>query len=303
MLRIATRGSKLALCQAREVVASLQAVSARPTEFVIFRTRAEHVLDRPLAEVGGKGLFTREIDLAVSRNDADIAVHSLKDLETEIASGLCLAAVLPRADYRDAFISPHARSLDELPYGATVGSASVRRKAQLLHKRPDLNFVLLRGNVDTRLNRVKAGEMSATILAMAGLMRLGRTDEVTSALEPEFMLPAVAQGAIGITCRSDDRDTCKLLSRINHRPSQICVTAERAMLHRIDGSCRTPVAALATFRDHDIRLRGMVLSEDGRQCASCEKRGSANSATELGFMAGDALLARAGTDLFGSRVD
>lgn len=298
-----TRGSPLALWQAQATSAALMA--AHPgmpgPEIIVVRTTGDKIRDRALAKVGGKGVFTKEIDRYVLDGQAEIAVHSMKDVETELDDGIVLAAMLPREDARDAFLSPVASSVHELPQGAVVGSASIRRKAQLLKLRPDLQVVLFRGNVDTRLAKLAAGEVAATLLAAAGLIRLGRVDEATAILEPAEMLPAAGQGAVGITCRSDHALLQAQLAAIDDRETSIAVSCERAVLARLDGSCRTPIAAQAVISAGQISLEAMVLSEDGRQCASTSRLGTVDQAMALGDDAGYELLTAAGIDLFGSR--
>jgi len=302
-IRMVTRGSPLALWQAKATSAALMAAHPGLPEpqVIVVRTTGDRVRDRALSEVGGKGVFTKEIDRYVLDGQAEIAVHSMKDVETELDPGIVLAAMLPREDARDAFISPVASSIAELPQGAVVGSASIRRKAQLLKQRPDLDVVLFRGNVDTRLAKLATGEVAATLLAAAGMIRLGRGDEATAILDPADMLPAAGQGAVGITCRSDDSELQALLAAIDDRETSIAVSCERAVLARLDGSCRTPIAAQAVINGDRISLEAMVLSEDGRQCASTSRRGAVDQAMDLGDDAGRELLAAAGADLFGSR--
>jgi hydroxymethylbilane synthase len=302
-IRLVTRGSPLALWQAEAVSAALMA--AHPDlpqpEIVVVKTTGDRVRDRALSEVGGKGVFTKEIDRYVLEGDAEIAVHSMKDVETQLDPGIHLAAMLPRGDPRDAFLSPLAASVADLPQGALVGSASIRRKSQILRLRPDLEVVLFRGNVDTRLAKLAAGDVAATLLAAAGLKRLGRIAEATAILEPDEMLPAAGQGAVGITCRGDHAELPALLAGIDHRPTSIAVSCERAVLARLDGSCRTPVAAHAVIGDGAITLEAMVLSEDGACVAQTSRAGTVDQALVLGDDAGRELLAAAGTDLFGSR--
>ncbi|MBT7646868.1 MAG: hydroxymethylbilane synthase, partial [Rhodospirillaceae bacterium] len=271
-------------------------------EIVIVRTTGDKVRDRALSEVGGKGVFTKEIDHYVLHDEADIAVHSMKDVETVFDAGLVLASMLPRADPRDAFLSTVAASIADLPRGAVVGSSSIRRKAQMLRARPDLEVVLFRGNVDTRLAKLAAGEVSATLLAMAGLDRLGRASEATAVLDADEMLPAAGQGAVGMTCRADDSALIDLLAGIDHRETHIMVDAERAVLARLDGSCQTPVAAHARLDGARLTLDALVLSEDGSRHAAASREGDVADGIALGDDAGRELLGAAGADLFGSRV-
>jgi hydroxymethylbilane synthase len=302
-LRLGTRGSPLALAQARMVKAALgtavPALAANEAiEIVVVKTTGDQVLDRPLAEIGGKGLFTQEIEEGLLAGTLDLAVHSMKDMPTVLPDGLVISAVLPRADPRDALIARGPRSIADLPHGAVVGTASLRRAAQLRAVRPDLQVVPLRGNVQTRLRKLDAGEVGATFLAMAGLLRLDLEREVSAALEPEEMLPAVAQGAIGIENRADDPSVLELLAEINHERTMVRITAERAFLGALDGSCRTPIAALAELDADRLRLRGLVASPDGRQVERIEARGGAREAWALGADTGAAVRARLSDDFF-----
>ena len=302
-LRLATRGSKLALWQAEATrVALLAAHPGLPEpEIVVITTTGDIVRDRPLADVGGKGVFTREIDGALLSGQADAAVHSMKDVETVLTPGTALVAMLERADPREAFLSPVAAAPADLPQGAVVGSSSIRRRAQLLAARPDLEVVLFRGNVDTRLAKLHAGEVAATLLALAGLARLGRDGEVTRVLEIAEMLPPAGQGAVGITCREDDAEAAALLAAINHAPTMLTVTAERAVLARLDGSCRTPIAAHAILNGQRLVLEALVLSADGTRQARTTREGLAADGAAMGDDAGIELSGIAGPDLFGSR--
>lgn len=269
-LRIGTRGSPLALAQARMVAAALRdrhGWGPERIEIVPITTTGDQVRDRPLAEIGGKGLWTRELDRALHEGLTDLSVHSMKDVETIRPDWLTIAAMLPRADVRDRLIG--AASLDALPQGARFGTSSPRRSAQLLHRRPDLRIVALRGNVDTRLRKIETGEADATLLASAGLDRLGKHD--IGVVLDDF-LPAPAQGAVGIEVRSDDRRTRALIADIDHWPTHACVAAERRLLEGLGGSCRSAVAALATLEEDEIRLRGEILSEDGREVERCDSR-------------------------------
>lgn len=304
-LVLGTRGSPLAMRQAREVrqrlaaawpeLAGDDAVAIRE-----IRTTGDAVRDRPLSEIGGKGLFIKEIEQALMERQIDVAVHCIKDMETTLAAGSVLAAVLPREDPRDAWISPVADRIEALPPGARVGTASVRRAAQLLHRRPDLEVVLFRGNVDTRLRKLAEGEVAATFLAAAGLIRLGMLDRATRIMEVAEMLPAVAQGAIGLQCRdgaSSQRDAAirRWLAALDDAPSRACVTAERAMLAALDGSCRTPIAGHATIIGSDgLCLSGLVLSRDGRDSYGAAETGPIADPESLGRAVGESILARCG---------
>ncbi|HEX2526944.1 MAG TPA: hydroxymethylbilane synthase [Geminicoccus sp.] len=291
-LTIGTRGSPLALAQAEIVRAALfsilpdlaieDAVAIR-----VIKTTGDRVLDRPLADIGGKGLFTKEIEEALYAKEIDLAVHSMKDMPTILPDGLAIMALLPRADVRDLLIGPY-EDIDAIPKGAVVGTASLRRQAQLLALRPDLQVVPFRGNVQTRLAKLERGDVAATFLAKAGLDRLGMHDVPAQPLDPAVMLPAVAQGAIGIEARVGDRIVGDLLARLDDPLTSACVTAERAMLAVLDGSCRTPIAGLAVATgEGSYRLEGLVASPDGR---SVHRHGAEGSdPIELGRTVGDAL--------------
>ena len=302
-LLIGTRGSPLALWQARHVWMRLleaNGLGEGDVGLSAITTSGDRIKDKPLREFGGKGLFTKEIDEALLSGDVDLAVHSMKDLETDLAAGLCIAAILPRADVRDAFISPKAPSLEKLPPGARVGTSSLRRQAQVKRLRPDLRVVDLRGNVETRLAKLADGQADATLLALAGLERLGLTSHVTSILSTEELLPAVAQGAIGVTCRSDDANTRALLEPLNDAISAAAVVCERAYLARLDGSCKTPIAGLAEIADGILRFRGLILAPDGSESYDVEVTGTAANFKNIGADAGEELRARAGPDFIAS---
>lgn len=293
VLRLGTRGSKLALIQAHETQARLgrahAALSAPDAvEIVPITTTGDSVQNRLLSEIGGKGLFTKEIDEALLGGRVDIAVHSMKDLPTRMPDGIAIGAVLPREDPRDALIG--AGSIAGLPNGATLGTASLRRAAQAKALRPDLAIVPLRGNVDTRLRKIAAGEAQATLLAVAGLKRLGLGD-TGAPLEPDEMLPSVAQGAIAVACRADDQRVLDWLAGIDDEPSRLRVTAEREMLAVLDGSCRTPIAGLAEIEGATLKLRGLVASIDGTRVDREERSGAASDAETIGRDLGEALKA------------
>lgn len=269
--RIGTRGSPLALFQARAVADAMARTDARLTgeaapQLTIIRTSGDRIQNRRLADLGGKALFTKEIERALTDGEIDLAVHSAKDLETDLAPGTVLAAVLPREDVRDALIAPGCRSLADLPDGAVVGTASLRRQSQLLMARPDVKVQLLRGNVDSRLGKLAAGEVQATFLAAAGLNRLAKTEHIDALLDPAEMLPAAGQGAIAVQCRADDMVALALLSMVNDPAAAAEVRAERAVLAELGGSCHTPIAALARA---DVRGRltisARVLRPDGSE--------------------------------------
>lgn len=288
-LRIGTRGSPLALVQAEAVGAALmQAHAGLEVDYRVVRTSGDRIQDRPLAEAGGKGLFTKEIEQALLDGAIDLAVHSMKDVETFLPDALCITAMLPREDPRDVLLSRGALPLDALPQGARVGTSSIRRQAQLLHRRPDLRIVPFRGNVETRLRKLEDGEAEATLLAAAGLKRLGRLDAATEILEPATILPAAGQGAIGIETRSADTATRTLLEAIDHRETAIRVAAERAMLAVLDGSCRTPIGALAALdrAGGTLTLQGLVARPDGsalyRRAGRAAAGDSLAMAAELG---------------------
>ena len=307
-LRIGTRGSPLALAQANLVrdrlLAAHQALAPEATEICIIKTTGDRILDRPLAEAGGKGLFTKEIEEALLEGRIDLAVHSMKDMPTVLPDGLDVPCLLEREDPRDVFISAKAANLWDLPDGAVVGTASLRRQAQILHRRPDLKMVNIRGNVETRLRKIEAGEADATLLALAGLKRLGLTGAATAVIPLEDMLPAVAQGAIGIECRAGDDRILELLAALNHPATQTCIAAERAMLAVLEGSCRTPIAGLAQFDEAGgISLRAMVLTPDGRTVHETSRAGPAPDAERLGRDAGEELRQRAGPNFFAALAD
>ena len=305
-LRIGTRGSPLALAQANMVRDQLRAAHGLAEDDVtlsVIKTTGDAVLDRPLADLGGKGLFTKEIEEALLDGRIDLAVHSMKDMPTEYPAGLEVPCILVREDPRDAFLSPRAASLAELPPGSVIGSASLRRQAQILHVRPDLKVTALRGNVQPRLGKLERGEVDATLLALAGLKRLGLEGEATAILDLEEMLPAVAQGAIGIECRTDDGRVRDALAPLNDKDTATCVAAERAMLAALDGSCRTPIAGLAVLDGaQGLHLRGLVASPDGRLLYRTVRDGDSKDAVALGADAGAELLARAGPDIFAATV-
>jgi len=289
VLRIATRRSRLALWQAEHVAALLR--DAHPgltVELVPMVTEGDRILDRALAEVGGKGLFIKELEVAMFEGRADLAVHSMKDVPAELPEGMVLAAVLERADPRDAFVSNHHETLDALPLGATVGTSSLRRQCQLRNARPDLKILQLRGNVDTRLRKLDEGAYDAIILAAAGLKRLGLEARIASLVPTESSLPAVGQGVIGIECRGADAATRQLLAVLEHAATRTCLMAERAFAARLEGSCQSPVAGFAELADGRLRVRGLVGAPDGTQVFADEVGGDPSQAAALG----DGLAAR-----------
>lgn len=302
LIRIGTRRSPLALAQANEVASRLTAAhgwSVDAVEIVPMQTNGDAIVDRSLADFGGKGLFTEEIEAALAGKRIDIAVHSAKDLPTELPDGLAIRAVLPREDYRDAFLSSKALSPSELPDGAIVGTSSLRRKAMVLRLRPDLKVVEFRGNVATRMRKLEEGIADATMLAVAGLNRLGLADKATSILEVDDFIPAVGQGVIAIEGRREDDRVGALLEPINDVTTAICLSAERAFLLALDGSCRTPIGGLATIVDGRIGFRGIIITPDGRRVHEIERDGNLNDAESLGRDAGEELARRGGPDFFG----
>lgn len=295
-IRIGTRGSPLALAQAHEVrdrLAKAHGLSEDAISITIIKTTGDRVTDRPLSDIGGKGLFTKEIEDALFAREIDIAVHSMKDMQTELPDGLALGAVLPREDPRDAFISLKHADISALPIGAIVGTSSLRRKSQVLSIRPDLSVIDFRGNVETRLRKLKDGVAEATFLAVAGLNRLGLSDRITAIVPSADMLPAAAQGAIGLEIRTGDKEAEAFVAPLNDVNSQRAVTAERAFLARLEGSCRTPIAAHATIDGERLSFRGQVLSLDGQQKYDVSRSGAANASRDIGLAAADEVLSKA----------
>jgi hydroxymethylbilane synthase len=295
-IRIGTRGSVLALAQANEVRQRLMlahALAETQLETVVIKTSGDRIQDRPLSEAGGKGLFTKEIEEALLAGSIDLAVHSMKDVASVLPDGVVIGAYLPREDVRDAFVSLKCSALSDLPKNAVVGTSSLRRQAQVLKLRPDVRIVAYRGNVDTRLRRLEAGVADATLLACAGLRRLGLANRITSPVPVELMLPAVAQGAIGIEIRAGDEAAAKLIAPLNHQQTALCVTAERAFLTRLDG------AQLIGGR---IILRGQILSPDGSLSHEATREGALQEAIRMGEDAADELLAKAGPAFLGSEL-
>ena len=300
-LRIGTRGSPLALWQAHEVRARLAAahgVAPQAIAITVIRTSGDIIQDRLLSEVGGKGLFTKEIEQALLDRAIDVAVHSAKDIPGFLPDGLTLAACLPREDARDAFISRKAENFAALARGAVVGTASPRRQAMVKRLRPDLQVVPLRGNVETRLKKVAAGEVDATLLAMAGLNRLGLARAATAPLDLDDFLPAVGQGVIALETRADDTPARDKLAPIGDALAATALAAERAFLAVLEGSCRTPIAGHARIAAGALHLRGLIAKPDGSAAFDTERRGAAADAEALGRDAGRELRARAGADFF-----
>ncbi len=299
-LRIGTRGSPMArhqtaLVRDRLTAAHPELGAAGAVEIVIIRTTGDRVQDRRLAEIGGKGLFTKEIEEALILGTIDLAVHSLKDMETWLPQGLEIGCVLARDDPRDALLSTAAASLADLPAGARVGTASLRRQAQLLRRRPDLSVLPIRGNVNTRLDKLAAGEFDAIVLALCGLERLGKAGLASEILPPGIMLPAVGQGALAIECRAGDEGLRGLLAPLHDPETAICVGAERAMLAALDGSCRTPIAGLAERDGERLSIEGLLLQPDGSSEIRGRRTGDMRDAAALGAALGGELRARAGS--------
>ena len=300
-LRIGTRGSPLALAQAYETRARLMAAFDLPEvafEIVVIKTTGDAVLDRPLKEIGGKGLFTREIEDDLLSGKIDIAVHSMKDMPVEQPQGLLLDTYLPREDVRDAFVSLKAKGIADLAEGETVGTSSLRRRAQILNRRPDLNVVEFRGNVQTRLKKLDAGVATCTFLAMAGLNRLGLDAVPATGIATEDMLPAVAQGAIGIERRGDDARVAEMLAAIHDTPTGQRLACERAYLAQLDGSCETPIAGLAELDGGTVHFRAEILRPDGSEALSDTETSTIEDATEMGRAVADRLTARAPKNFF-----
>ncbi|HEX2512574.1 MAG TPA: hydroxymethylbilane synthase [Xanthobacteraceae bacterium] len=301
VLRIGSRGSPLALIQARAVrdrLAAAHGLDSGRITIEAIRTSGDMIQDRPLAEAGGKGLFTKEIEEALLADRIDLAVHSAKDVPTFLPSGLVLSAYLPREDARDALISSKAKTLQDLPAGARVGTASPRRQAIVKRTRPDLQVISLRGNVETRLRKLSEGQADATILALAGLKRLDLANAIATIMSTDEFLPAVGQGAIVVETREDDRRTRELLACIDHADTTSALTCERAFLAVLDGSCRAPIAGHATITGDILSFRGMILKPDGSQSFETSRRGNRADATALGTDAGQELKRQGGADFF-----
>jgi hydroxymethylbilane synthase len=301
--RIGTRGSPLALAQAHETRSRLMAAHALPEdafEIVVLSTKGDRVTDRPLSEIGGKGLFTEELEEQLSDGRLDLAVHSSKDMPTALPEGLGLVAFLEREDVRDAFIGRAAPRLEDLPQNAVVGSSSLRRQALIRRLRPDLSVITFRGQVETRLRKLDEGQVDATLLAHAGLKRLGNTGVITELLDPESFPPAPGQGAICIEARTGDERIAALLAPINHADTQAALICERAFLGALDGSCRTPIAGLARISEGRISFYGMILTPDGSVWHDIRAEGPAGDAAQLGADAGAEVRGKAGSGFFDS---
>jgi hydroxymethylbilane synthase len=300
-IRIGTRGSKLALAQAyqlRDRLVAAHDLAPDDFEFTIIKTTGDIITDKPLAEFGGKGLFTKEIEDALISSEIDLAVHSMKDMPTKLPGGLEISCLLPREDVRDAFLSPKAGRLTELAKGAVLGTSSLRRQAQVKRLRPDLRIIPYRGNVDTRLRKLDDGVADATLLAFAGLRRLGLEARVTTLMETDEMLPAIAQGAIGVETRIGDERMLGCLAPLHDQATSICVEAERAFLAELDGSCQTPSAGLARLGGGRLHFRGQILLPDGSLSFETERDGAPADAANMGVDAARELLGLAGPDFF-----
>ena len=292
-IRIATRKSALALWQAEHVRALLeQAHPAIRVELVQMSTQGDRILDTPLAKIGGKGLFVKELEQALFDDRADIAVHSMKDVPVELPAGLHLPVILKREEPRDAFVSNTYSDIDALPKGARVGTSSLRRQAQLRVRRPDLQIQDLRGNVGTRLSKLDNGQYDAIILACAGLIRLQMAQRITTKLDSAICLPAIGQGAIGIECREDDQAVHDYIGVLNDDDTRVCVLAERAMNHRLEGGCQVPIAGFAQLQGEELWLRGLVGRVDGSELVESERRGAREDAESIGLDLAEELLSR-----------
>ncbi len=292
---LGTRGSKLAVHQSEWVQAQLHALAPHVTVTLRrIQTSGDRILDVPLAQIGGKGLFVKEIEEALLSGEIDLAVHSMKDVPTELPDGLEILCVPPREDPRDALISRDGKLFLDLPLGAKIGTSSLRRQSQLLHARPDLTIAMLRGNLDTRLKKLREGQFDAIVLAAAGLRRLAWAHEITEYLAPQISLPAIGQGALGIEGRKDDAFIRSLLSGLDHAPSKIAVLAERALLHRLQGGCQVPIAAHATLTGTKVRLEGVVASVDGKELIRDSVEGTIEDPESIGVQLAERLLARGG---------
>ena len=293
LLRIATRKSPLALWQAEHVRSRLMELhGGLQVELLTMSTQGDRILDSPLAKIGGKGLFVKELEQGMLEDRADIAVHSMKDVPAELPAGLCIGTILEREDPQDAFVSNEFAAVDALPEAARVGTSSLRRQCQLRARRPDLQILDLRGNVGTRLGKLDAGDYDAIVLACAGLKRLGMAARITSALAPELMLPAIAQGVIGIECRCDDERVKALIALLNHEETLQRTTAERAMNATLAGGCQAPVAGYSVISANAIELRGLVGRADGSEIIHGDISGPVQHAAALGKQLGDDLLSR-----------
>jgi len=309
-LRIGTRGSPLAMAQAFETRRRLQEAFEEMNEegaieICVMKTQGDMILDKSLMELGGKGLFTKELDVALLANEVDICVHSMKDVPTWLPEGTVLPCNLPREDTNDAFITKDnlIKTIADLPDGSVIGTASLRRQSQLMAQNPTLKCVNFRGNVQTRLRKLNDGVVDATLLAIAGLKRMDMDKHATAVLEWDEMLPAVAQGAIGIQCRTDDERALKYINALNHMDTHVCVNCERAFLEALDGNCKTPIAGQAKIIDGKIKFRGLIAMPDGSEKFTCEYEGEIADAVKIGHEAGEKLKAEAGDKFFAMMVE
>jgi hydroxymethylbilane synthase len=301
IFKIGTRGSKLALAQSAWVKEKIEERHADVrVELVMIKTTGDKILDSPLSKIGGKGLFVKEIEEALINKHIHMAVHSMKDVPAELPDELMLCAFPEREDPRDAFISLKDQSIENLPKGAGLGTSSLRRAAQLLHIRPDLDIIALRGNVGTRLRKLESGDVRAIILAAAGLRRLGLEDRITSVIPSEQVLPAIGQGALGLEVRRSDHDTISLLDFLNHKPTEITVRSERAFLKQLEGGCQVPIAAFALLNSNKVHLRGMVAELDGSRVIRDEISGNMHQAEEMGINLAKRLLDAGAGDILAS---
>ncbi|KAB0628342.1 hydroxymethylbilane synthase [Acinetobacter gandensis] len=298
ILKIATRQSPLALWQAEHIRARLEALHTDlKVELVTFVTQGDKILDTPLAKIGGKGLFVKELEAALLDGRADLAVHSMKDVPMALPEGLNLAVICEREDPLDAFVSNTYNHFDELPQGAKVGTSSLRRKCQILKQRPDLEIIDLRGNVGTRLSKLDAGNYDAIILASAGLKRLGLAERIRHTIQPEFSLPAVGQGALGLECRTDDQAVLDFIQPLMHSETNACVRAERAFNAYLEGGCQVPIAGYAVLQNGQIHLEGRVGSVDGKTLLKAQQIGASENAEQLGVALAQELLAQGAGDI------
>ena len=309
-LRIGTRGSPLAMAQAFETRRRLQEAFEEMNEegaieICVMKTQGDMILDKSLMELGGKGLFTKELDVALLANEVDICVHSMKDVPTWLPEGTVLPCNLPREDTNDAFITKDnlIKTIADLPDGSVIGTASLRRQSQLMAQNPTLKCVNFRGNVQTRLRKLNDGVVDATLLAIAGLKRMDMDKHATAVLDWDEMLPAVAQGAIGIQCRTDDERALKYINALNHMDTHVCVNCERAFLEALDGNCKTPIAGQAKIIDGKIKFRGLIAMPDGSEKFTCESEGEIADAVKIGHEAGEKLKAEAGDKFFAMMVE
>lgn len=302
-IKIGTRKSALALWQAEFIKSELQRLNPSITvELVHFNTKGDRILEKPLAEVGGKGLFTAELEAAMHASDIDIAVHSLKDMPTELPQGLTLGAISKREVPYDALISPQYKTLDKLPKGARIGTSSLRRQAQLLHRRPDLKIEVIRGNVQTRLNKIETEGLDGVVLAQAGLKRLGLDHQITQVFTADEMIPAVGQGALAIECRADDVEMLDMLSLIDDEPTRLAVEGERSFLNQLNGNCQVPMGVHGTIEKGQLTLKALIASTDGKTVYEGELSGPATKSVMLGKNLAKALYEEGGKHIIEALV-